>query len=182
MTAILKEDPPELSELDHPVSPGLERIVRRCLEKLPEQRFQSAKDLAFALEALTGTSSTSTAKMAAVDAAKIETKFETKKRPSWLAFAAAAALALAVGAALAWYLRPAPPPPPAFSRVSFHRGEVLRARFAPDGKTVLYSSARAGRRARPTPTAFARTIPNQRPRACRAACCSRSLTRARWPS
>src|ERR1700690_4056492 len=55
MTAILKEDPPELSELGQPVSPGLERIGRRCLEKQPEQRFQSAKDLAFALEALTGT-------------------------------------------------------------------------------------------------------------------------------
>ncbi len=136
MTAILKEDPPELSELDHPVSPGLERIVRRCLEKLPEQRFQSAKDLAFALEALTGTSSTSTAKMAAVDAAKVE----TKKRPGWPALAAVAGLALALGAALAWYLHPAPAPPPAFSRVSFHRGEVLRARFAPDGKTVLYSA------------------------------------------
>jgi eukaryotic-like serine/threonine-protein kinase len=54
MTAILKEDPPELGEMGHPVSPGLERISRRCLEKQPEQRFQSAKDLAFALEALTG--------------------------------------------------------------------------------------------------------------------------------
>src|ERR1035438_5125531 len=50
MTAILKEDPPELGALAHPIAPGLERIVRRCLEKQPEQRFQSAKDLAFALE------------------------------------------------------------------------------------------------------------------------------------
>ena len=57
MTAILKEDPPELNEMSHPVSPGLERIVRRCLEKQPEQRFQSAKDLAFALDALSGTTS-----------------------------------------------------------------------------------------------------------------------------
>jgi len=54
MTAILKEDPPELAD-SPPVSPGLERIIRRCLEKQPEQRFQSAKDLAFALEALTVT-------------------------------------------------------------------------------------------------------------------------------
>src|SRR5438552_8335499 len=50
MRAVLKEDPPELSDLGHPISPALERIVRRCLEKSPEQRFQSAKDLAFALE------------------------------------------------------------------------------------------------------------------------------------
>src|SRR5258706_1583016 len=48
MNAILKEDPPPLAE------PGLERVVRRCLEKLPEQRFQSASDLAFAMDALSG--------------------------------------------------------------------------------------------------------------------------------
>ncbi len=64
MTAILKEEPPELNEMDHPVSPGLERIVRRCLEKQPEQRFQSAKDLAFALEALSGTTSKTAANAA----------------------------------------------------------------------------------------------------------------------
>ena len=61
MTAVLKEDPPELSDPGHPVSPTFERIVRRCLEKSPEQRFQSAKDLAFALEGLSGTSQASAA-------------------------------------------------------------------------------------------------------------------------
>ena len=55
MTAVLKEDPPELSDPGHKVSPALERIVRRCLEKNPEQRFQSARDLSFALSALSGT-------------------------------------------------------------------------------------------------------------------------------
>ncbi len=136
MTAILKEDPPELSEIDHPVSPGLERIVRRCLEKQPEQRFQSAKDLAFALEALTGTSSR-TAANAAITA--------DARRPRWPLFVAvAAALGLAVGAAVAWYLRPAAAPPPTFTRVSFQRGEVIRGRFTPDAKTVLYSAKLAG--------------------------------------
>ena len=43
MTAILKEEPPEFEEPEHPVAPGLERIIRRCLEKRPEQRFQSAR-------------------------------------------------------------------------------------------------------------------------------------------
>src|SRR5215471_14416 len=51
MTAILKEDPPDLGESSHSISPGLERIVDHCLEKNPEQRFQSARDLAFNLEA-----------------------------------------------------------------------------------------------------------------------------------
>ena len=56
MSAILKEDPPDLSVTNQSVSPGLERIVRHCLEKNPEQRFHSAHDLAFDLEALSGTS------------------------------------------------------------------------------------------------------------------------------
>src|SRR5206468_7417598 len=55
MTAILKEEPPEWATDSKIVSPALERIVRRCLEKEPEQRFQSARDLAFALGALSGT-------------------------------------------------------------------------------------------------------------------------------
>jgi hypothetical protein len=42
MTAILKEDPLEFEEMTNPVSPALERIVRHCLEKKPEQRFQSS--------------------------------------------------------------------------------------------------------------------------------------------
>ncbi|HTR02571.1 MAG TPA: serine/threonine-protein kinase, partial [Thermoanaerobaculia bacterium] len=51
MAAILKEDPPDLSVTNQNVSPGLERIVRHCLEKNPERRFQSASDIAFDLEA-----------------------------------------------------------------------------------------------------------------------------------
>ncbi len=135
MTAILKDDPAELSEMPNPVSPGLERIVRRCLEKQPEQRFQSAKDLAFALEALTGTTS-KTAVQAAITAKTAKLR--------WLGLAGAAALALAVGAATAWYLRPATAPPPTFTRVSFHQGEVIRARLSPDGQTVLYSARLEG--------------------------------------
>ena len=50
MTAILKHDPPELANLG--ISPGLESVMRRCLEKRPEERFQSARDVAFALGAV----------------------------------------------------------------------------------------------------------------------------------
>src|SRR5712691_7538727 len=63
MTAVLKEDPPELSDPGHAVSPALDRIVRRCLEKDSEQRFQSAKDLSFALSALSGTDSSSSVRI-----------------------------------------------------------------------------------------------------------------------
>src|SRR5580693_5156560 len=60
MSAILKEEPPELSETSRNVPPALERIVRHCLEKIPAHRFQSAGDLAFNLETLTDSSAVST--------------------------------------------------------------------------------------------------------------------------
>ena len=50
MTAILREEPAELGAVVDGLPAGLDRIVRRCLEKRPEERFQDAKDLAFALE------------------------------------------------------------------------------------------------------------------------------------
>ncbi|MGO8984878.1 MAG: protein kinase domain-containing protein [Terriglobales bacterium] len=62
MTAVLKDDPPELSDPGRLVSPSLDRTVRRCLEKNPEQRFQSARDLSFALSALSGTGASTVAR------------------------------------------------------------------------------------------------------------------------
>jgi serine/threonine protein kinase/Tol biopolymer transport system component len=64
MSAILKEDPPELSDTNKTVSPALERLVNHCLEKNPEARFHSARDLAFALEALSGSTPISSQTMA----------------------------------------------------------------------------------------------------------------------
>ena len=58
MTAIIKEDPPDITETNSKVPAQLERIVRRCLEKKPERRFHSAHDLGFALEGLSAPSST----------------------------------------------------------------------------------------------------------------------------
>jgi len=65
MSAILKEDPPEFAETSRNISPALDRIVRHCLEKNPEERFQSARDVGFALGALSGSSSAATAAIAA---------------------------------------------------------------------------------------------------------------------
>ncbi|MBP9142951.1 MAG: serine/threonine-protein kinase [Thermoanaerobaculia bacterium] len=71
MSAILREEPPELDLLAAKIPPALDRVLRRCLEKAPGERFQSARDLAFALRdavggsssgTSSGTSSTATAK------------------------------------------------------------------------------------------------------------------------
>jgi eukaryotic-like serine/threonine-protein kinase len=139
MTAILREDVPEITDVQPPIPPALDRIVRRCLEKSPEQRFQSAKDLAFGLEALSQISSASnTAAQAAIVA--------TKRAPqAKVAFAGAAVL---VGAALlgvGWWIGRAggAVPPPEYRQITFRTGFVGNARFAPDG-SVVYTAAWQG--------------------------------------
>jgi eukaryotic-like serine/threonine-protein kinase len=52
MSAVLNDEPPEISQVAPEVPPALQRVVHRCLEKNQEQRFQSASDLGFALDAL----------------------------------------------------------------------------------------------------------------------------------
>src|SRR5688572_229023 len=93
MSAILTKDPPDLDIARLSISPGLERIVRRCLEKSPDLRFQSANDLAFALETLT-TASTSTQASIAVEAAA------PPRSRAWLPWGVAAA-AIAAAAIIA---------------------------------------------------------------------------------
>src|SRR6266516_5266415 len=70
MSALLREDPPDLSEMNRTVSPALERVVHHCLEKNPAERFHSARDLAFAIESLSGSaiSSGQSATMSAIAA------------------------------------------------------------------------------------------------------------------
>jgi len=67
MNAILTKDPPELTSMNGAIPPVLASIVQRCLEKNPEQRFQSASDLAFALQTLSSTFSTPVGAPAVID-------------------------------------------------------------------------------------------------------------------
>src|SRR5213592_1808470 len=75
MSAILREDPPDLSETNKTISPALERVVHHCLEKNPDERFHSARDLAFAIESLSGTATSSgqTATMPTITATESST-------------------------------------------------------------------------------------------------------------
>ena len=145
MTAILREEPPELTGTNAALPPGLQRIVHRCLEKEPAQRFQSAADLGFALEALSGSTGTATGSAAnstiAAPAANPPppATITTKKWP----LAITAALVLAALAA-GWFARNATIPPKSvtsFTQVTFRRGTVYSARLAADGNTVVYTAA-----------------------------------------
>jgi hypothetical protein len=132
MNAILKEDVPEISVSGTQVSPGLERIVRRCLEKKPERRFQSASDLAFALEALSGTSSSVT--QAAVSG---PAPVMRKTRAVWIGAAALCAIALV--AAGIWIFRKPPSFSGNFVQITFRSAYIRTARFAA-GKAVVYGA------------------------------------------
>ncbi|MEO6007063.1 MAG: serine/threonine-protein kinase, partial [Vicinamibacteraceae bacterium] len=146
MTAILKDDPPPL--LTGAVPPQLDRVVHRCLEKSPAQRFQSAKDIAFALEAMSlGAASTSPSAPASASAAALTTTAAPAPRRWWpLALAAAVAVAAGVGVGV-WATRRATPAGPGvigFEARSFDRLPITNARFMPDGKTIVYSATPSG--------------------------------------
>jgi eukaryotic-like serine/threonine-protein kinase len=137
MNAILKEDPPELSTSGKGIAPGLERVVSHCLEKKPDERFQSARDLAFDLGAQ------STASAATGAAPTIPAPSRLRRRLAFsLVGLAGLALAFWAGTRLGSgsggpHLR--------FQRLTFRRGNVLSARFAPDGQTVVYGAAWEGK-------------------------------------
>ena len=136
MSAILHQEPPDLVEQQINVSPALDHIVRRCLEKDPGQRFQSAGDLAFALQELSGarTSSSGSGVMKRPDIAG-------RGLSRWLVPAAvAAAFVIAVGAT--WFItrRTSRPVPPKFSQLTYQQGFVRYARFLADGHTFITAS------------------------------------------
>ena len=131
MTAILKEEPPQLSGIDGAPSPALERIVHRCLEKKPGERFQSAYDLAFAIESISRESGP-----APVDPAM--------RKPRGRSIVAAVLALLLVGAAY-WLGRSAAAPGdvalPTYERLTFRRGTVHTAQFDPAGRNVIYAAS-----------------------------------------
>ncbi|MDQ1388845.1 MAG: eukaryotic-like serine/threonine-protein kinase, partial [Acidobacteriaceae bacterium] len=130
MNAILKEEAPEFLESGAPVSPGLERIIRRCLEKKPERRFQSASDLAFALDALSAASGISQ---------PVASTRPSIKKPgfAWIVAALATIVLLTGGL---WFFRQPAPSPGKFSQVSFRPAYIRAARFAP-GRTIVYAAS-----------------------------------------
>ena len=139
MNAILKEDPRDFSETNTNLPGSLERIVRRCLEKQPSDRFHSAHDLAISLEALSGASSQSASSIAAA-----ATVAMPAPRRGLNPLVAIAALAI-VGAAGFFAARVTSAPDSAgrveFKRLTYRRGPIASAGLAPDGATFLYSAA-----------------------------------------
>ena len=144
MSAILKEEPAELSESARNVPPPLERIVRHCLEKNPAQRFQSAGDVAFNLETLADSSSASrSSAQAVVDPATVANAARPQQSAGRKGLGLGVALALAAAmAGLGWWLgRSSVHVTPAeYRQITFRTGAMGNARFTSDG-SIVYDAA-----------------------------------------
>jgi hypothetical protein len=135
MTAILKEDPPELTGTRAEISPALDRIIRHCLEKNPAERFQTARDVAFALGSLSAPSSTTSGAAPVVAA---------RRSPRWLITAGLMAVTAVIAVAVDRAFLPDQAPAAHFVQKTFSPGVVVTARFMPDGQSIVYSGAASG--------------------------------------
>ena len=129
LAAILREDPPPFPPLAPALPHGVELVVLRCLEKVPEHRFQSALDLAFALETVASTGSGSSIGTPAAPRRRVQ------RAMGW----AARAVVVATGAAVVGYVTRSDTPDPSFRALTFHRGHITAARIA--GDAIVYSAA-----------------------------------------
>jgi eukaryotic-like serine/threonine-protein kinase len=131
MSAILKEDAPDLRDSGKVIPPALEGVLHHLLEKNPQHRFQSAQDLAFNLEQLAQPSTEGHAPAALGES--------RSKRTVWLV-GAGIALAFIAATAFALGRRSLHSANPSFQQITFQRGRILQARFSPDGQTIVYSA------------------------------------------
>jgi Tol biopolymer transport system component len=133
MTAILREDPPPLAADAAGISPALDRIVHHCLEKNPAERFQTARDIAFALENLSGSDRIATGARPAVAGAPASRRV--------VRLAAGALAVAAAGFAAGWWMAPGTVGDAvSFQTLTYQPQTILNARFMPDGETVVISS------------------------------------------
>lgn len=133
MSAILNEDPTPISEIVPAIPPALQKVVQRCLEKTPQQRFHSASDLAFALEALSDSGS--------APSGVLNPAQPTAKR-GWIAVAL---IALAFAAALAFWFTRAPGVPVIESITQLtNDGQVKHGSMEADASRIYFNEGPEG--------------------------------------
>ena len=136
LSAVLYKDPRPASQAVAEVPAELDRIIARCLKKDPERRWQTMADVKVALEELRDE----------MDAShfSVATASPGVRRPSrtrlWAGLGVLAGVLLGVALSFTYQQRfSRPPEPPSFQRLTFRRGDVTSAKFAP-GDTVVYSA------------------------------------------
>jgi eukaryotic-like serine/threonine-protein kinase len=140
MNAILKDDPPELPAI---YPPALDRIIRRSMEKKPEERFQSVQDVAFALETISGSSEQRNQWPPGAPVQRVSDAAERRRLPvRFLAGVAAGAL---LAAGVYQLLRHSETTEPPSVRYLTYSGHDSSPDVSPDGRTVAFTSDRDGR-------------------------------------
>lgn len=129
MTAVLREEPAGNNLEKISIPNAYKDIVKHCLEKEPENRFQSAKDLAFALHTLSG------------GATVPHFSFSAPKRSTFPALPWLLAATLAVVTVVMAFVLRSPTSPPSYRRLTFETGTVYAARFAGNGQSIVYGAA-----------------------------------------
>jgi serine/threonine protein kinase len=131
MTAVLREEPAATNLEEAAIPPAYQDIVRHCLEKDSGNRFQSAKDLVFALQTLSASTPVRVLPPP-------KTRTSTTRVLTWAMVAVLAAATLLL--AITQFMR-TPIARPTYRRLTFEAGTVYAARFAPDGQSIVYSAA-----------------------------------------
>ncbi|HEY2469848.1 MAG TPA: protein kinase [Terracidiphilus sp.] len=138
MSAILNEEPAPLMQVAPSAPPGLERLVHRGLEKNPEQRFQSASDLGFALQALSDTAQSTTF----TSSYRVAETRPVGSRKRWLAIGTVAVLLVL---AIAWYLWMRPVPAPQVAKyVQLTHDGMQKSLVGTDGSRIFLTMGDSG--------------------------------------
>ena len=134
MAAILRDEPAPARTLVPAMPRELQWVIALCLKKQPARRWQGMPDLKVALEE-------ALEKLETPEKLGEEQEAPRAARRSWRWGAAVAGLVLAVGAAgIYWGRQTAPSRAPEFQRLTYRRGDLTSAKFAPDGQTIIYSA------------------------------------------
>ena len=143
---IIEADPKPLPDTGTDVPPDLERIIRRCLKKKPEERYNDTRDLVAAMKDLREEISSGKQRMVSgVQPSPTLVAVGRTRATKWTLAMTGVTLTVVIAAAAIWYFArwEPPPPPPVHTQLTF-TGTVGVAELSPDGQSVAYGTEADG--------------------------------------
>ncbi len=143
--AILHGEPSELESFEHKLPPALERVVRRCLQKDPEERFRNGRELAFTLDAIAGLTSSETPSALAAARHPRPPRISREGKRAALFVSLGVLVGLVAGITLGYRMIPPRQADTHSLRFLTYGGRDSSPSVSPDGRTVAFTSDRDGR-------------------------------------